>query len=131
MQTEDTHIPGVATKCWVRADKVEECEAVWLVIGGQPMGLTKAGAAQDGWRPVWWFSNGVSLPLCLCNYHLVEVLPCRPDGTHDPMARVPAKWQYEPPTAAMRDAIAVLPEKNVLDKDDYASLAKFVFDFCT
>jgi hypothetical protein len=61
------YIPGIATACWVPSDKVQEGDRIWLLIGGQVMGLAKAGTDDaNGWRSVWWFSNGAKLPLCMC-----------------------------------------------------------------
>jgi hypothetical protein len=97
------YIPGIATACWVPSDKVQEGDRIWLLIGGQVMGLAKAGTDDaNGWRSVWWFSNGAKLPLCMCAYMPVHVCPSTSDGSQDCMNRLGAKWEYETPTDAMR-----------------------------
>ena len=110
------YVPGIATKCWVPADKVEEGEPVWLVIGGQAMGKAQAGPADEsGWRPVWWFSNGAKLPLCTCTYSEVCVHTSAPDGTHDCSGRLLVKWYFERPTETMMRFMANV-EKFEADK---------------
>jgi hypothetical protein len=95
-------------------EHVAEGDGIWLIIGGQTMGLAKAGKADnDGWRPVWWFTNEVELPLCMCVYMPVGVHPCMADGTHDCVRRLEAKWQCNAPS---EDMMAVLKKINEFEK---------------
>jgi hypothetical protein len=71
------YIPGIATACWVPSDKVQEGDRIWLLIGGQVMGLAKAGTDDaNGWRSVWWFSNGAATVVCAyMPVHVVRLPP--------------------------------------------------------
>jgi hypothetical protein len=83
------------------SDKVQEGDRIWLLIGGQVMGLAKAGTDDANVGAQWWFSNGAKLPLCMCAYMPVHC-PSTSDGSQDCMNRLGAKWEYETPTDAMR-----------------------------
>lgn len=108
------YVPVVATGCWVNMEHVSEGDGIWLVIGGQTMGLAKAGKADDdGWRPVWWFTNEVELPLCMCVYMPLGVCPSMEDGTHDYARRLDVKWQCHAPSEEM---MSVLSKINDFEK---------------
>lgn len=130
--TVDGYVPGIATKCWVGADKIQEGDQMWLTIGAQRMGLAAAGPADSaGWRPVWWFANGAKLPLCMCTHMQVAVCPCAPDGTDDHKNRVPAKWEFEPPTDAMETVItkAQMSERFVIPVKYPCSDKEYIITF--
>jgi hypothetical protein len=79
--TDVEYVPVVATGCWVH---ISTLQRGWYLVGHwwSDDGPREAGKADNGWRPVWWFTNEVELPPCMCVYAR-GVHPCMADGNHD------------------------------------------------